>query len=100
MRTSDRLGLLFPYDWSNPEVPDDWVVERVLERQIFQDVVQVCLVLGIDHVRRVAQEMPDEITGYGRFWTVLDNIERGFANAKATISSEQDKGGIRTTKES
>jgi hypothetical protein len=94
MRTSERLGLLFPYDWSNSHATEDWVVERVLERQIFQDVVQVCLVLGVDHVRRVAEKMPDEITSYGRFWTVLDNIERGFADAEAGIPTDQDKEGF------
>jgi hypothetical protein len=65
-----------------------------LERQIFQDVVQVCLVLGVDHVRRVAEDMPTEITSYGRFWTVLDNIERGFADAEAGIPADQDKEGF------
>lgn len=43
-------GLKFPYDWSNPDIPDDVFLYRVLERGITEDIVRVAFRYGTEAV--------------------------------------------------
>ena len=75
------LGLRFPYDWSNPDMPDDALIAAVIERELFEDVCVVCLHFGFDRVesiyaRLVAGKSLSEVTS--SIPRMLENIKRGF----------------------
>jgi hypothetical protein len=76
-RLSQRIGLSFPYDWSNRNMPPDLLIAKVLERGIFLDIAKVSIYYGIEQVRAVAQALPDDVKQRHRFWRSLDNIEKG-----------------------
>lgn len=80
-RKSKTLGLRFPYDWSNPEMPEDALIAAVIERELFEDVCLVCLHFGFDRVesiyaRLVADKSLSEVTS--SIPRMLENIKRGF----------------------
>lgn len=49
-RKSETLGLSLPYDWSNSGIRDEVLIDRVIERGIFEDIVRVSAAYGVTHV--------------------------------------------------
>lgn len=45
-RKSQALQLSFPYDWSNPSMKDEVLIDSVLERGIFEDIVRIYAAYG------------------------------------------------------
>lgn len=56
-RKCEQLGLLFSYDWSNPEISDEALVINVLKRGIFEDICRVCAHFGVATVERLAADL-------------------------------------------
>lgn len=79
LRKSERLGLSFPYDWSNPDIEDDTLIILVAERGFFVDLCTVCAQFGIDRVRSLAALINPAPPALER---MLSNIEKGFAHAQ------------------
>jgi transcriptional regulator with XRE-family HTH domain len=52
---SERLGLSFPYDWSNPQIEDDVLIAKVLDRARFVDVSRTIAHFGLPQVEQVAE---------------------------------------------
>jgi transcriptional regulator with XRE-family HTH domain len=52
---SERLGLSFPYDWSNPEIDDAVLIAKVLDKARFDDVSRTIAHFGLPEVELVAQ---------------------------------------------
>lgn len=50
----DVLNLSFPYDWSNPNIADDVLIAKVIERGLFEDIVRVAAWYGMKKVRAAA----------------------------------------------
>ena len=52
-RKSVKLGLSGAYDWSNPNMRDDVLIGKVLEKHKFEDVARLCFFYGVPKVKRV-----------------------------------------------
>lgn len=48
-----RLGLSAPFDWSNPEIPDDALIAKTAASLRFEDVARLCGHYGLPRVRKV-----------------------------------------------
>lgn len=83
VRKSTRLGLSFPYDWSNPSISDESLILNVLERGIYKDICRVCAHFGLSAVERLYPGLPDSIASSPSLARMLDNIKKGFARAQA-----------------
>lgn len=51
-RKSASLNLSFPYDWSNSSMPDALLIDKVVERGLFEDMTKVAVRYGTDQLRR------------------------------------------------
>lgn len=60
-RKSRQLGLSAPFDWSNPQIPDDVLIAKTAASLGFEDVVRLCGHYGIDRVRAVASRIADPL---------------------------------------
>ncbi len=79
LRRCELLGLEFPYDWSLGFMSDELIVEKVLDRFIFHDVVIVCCRFGFDFVFNILLKM--------KLGEELNPIEaRSMNNIKEAIS--------------
>lgn len=82
---SRLLGLLFPYDWSNPAISDDALILNVLERGIYEDICRICAYYGLARVAHSCLDLPDELvnnTVYkANLKRMLNNIRTGFVRA-------------------
>lgn len=83
VRKSARLGLSFPYDWSNPAISDEALILNVLERGIYPDICRVCAHFGLDVVERLYPSLPNDIVGCPSLARMLNNIKKGFSRAQA-----------------
>jgi hypothetical protein len=83
VRKSARLGLSFPYDWSNPAIGDEALILNVLERGIYPDICRVCAYFGLGMVERLCPRLPDGAASSPSLARMLDNIRKGFAHAQA-----------------
>jgi DNA-binding transcriptional ArsR family regulator len=52
-RKSERLGLSAPYDWPNPDIPDDALIAKAGSSLRFEDIAALCAHYGLDRVRSV-----------------------------------------------
>lgn len=52
-RKSEWLGLSAPYDWPNPDIPDDALIAKVGSSLRFEDIAALCAHYGLDRVRSV-----------------------------------------------
>lgn len=73
-----KLGLSFPYDWSNRGgISDNALIINVLKRGIFEDICRTCAYFGIEKVDSLAavvfKDEPSLI--YPR---MIENIRKGF----------------------
>ncbi len=83
VRKSARLGLSFPYDWSNPAISDEALILNVLERGIYPDICRVCAHFGLGAVERLYPSLPNDTAGSPSLARMLDNIKKGFTRAQA-----------------
>lgn len=51
-RKSASLDLSFPYDWSNSAMSDTLLIDKVVERGLFEDLVKVAARFGTAPLRR------------------------------------------------
>jgi transcriptional regulator with XRE-family HTH domain len=51
-RKSVSLKLSFPYDWSNSSMSDALLIDKVVERGLFEDMVKVAVRYGTEPLRR------------------------------------------------
>jgi len=51
-RKSANLNLSFPYDWSNSSMPDSLLIDKVVERGLFEDMAKIAIFYGTDALRR------------------------------------------------
>ena len=51
-RKSASLELSFPYDWSNSTMPDALLIDKVVERGLFEDLAKVAARFGTKPLRR------------------------------------------------
>lgn len=51
-RKSVTLKLSFPYDWSNSSMPDALLIDKVVERGLFEDMVKIAVQYGTEPLRR------------------------------------------------
>jgi hypothetical protein len=76
---SKRIGLDFPYDWSNPRMDEDVLIRKVVKRRRFSDVLRVCVAFGLPRVQAVADEV--EPNREGPLHEMLASIRNGFERA-------------------
>jgi len=81
-RKSGRLGLSFPYDWSNPAISDEALILNVLERGIYEDICRVCAHFGLGAVDHLRSGLPADVAASPSLARMLDNIKKGFARAQ------------------
>lgn len=80
---SARLGLTFPYDWSNPNISDEALILNVLARGLFEDICRICVYFGIGEVERIYTAMPPPAIANPALPRILSNIKQGFARAQS-----------------
>jgi hypothetical protein len=86
IRKSARLGLSFPYDWSNPSIGDEALILNVLERGIYRDICRVCAHFGLATVERLLPSLPSATASSPSLARMLENIRKGFARAQTRQS--------------
>jgi transcriptional regulator with XRE-family HTH domain len=75
-QTSHKLGLDFPYDWSNPGMPEDTLIAKVLEKARFADVSRIFAHFGHDRVTQTAQDFGIDLSS-GVLGSLMPSIELG-----------------------
>ena len=81
LRKSMRLGLSFPYDWSNPSITDEALILNVLERGIYRDICRICAHYGLGAIEQMRSSLPKSIAYSPSLIRMLDNVKKGFARA-------------------
>lgn len=76
-RKSARLGLSGAYDWSNPNIKDDVLIGKVLEKHRFEDVARLCMYYGVPKVKRVFKRRSFEPMTNASVARMLSNIGKG-----------------------
>jgi transcriptional regulator with XRE-family HTH domain len=70
---SARIGLSFPYDWSNPQIADEVLIAKVLDKARFDDVSRTTAHYGLPLVELVAQRFGIDL-GAGPLGAILPSI--------------------------
>jgi transcriptional regulator with XRE-family HTH domain len=76
LRKSERLGLDFPYDWSNPAISDTALIGAVLGRARFMDVSKIFAHFGMAQVEQVAADLNIDLHA-GVLGALMPGIQRG-----------------------
>ena len=76
-RKSAKIGLSGAYDWSNPNIRDDVLILKVLERHKFEDVARLCFYFGDPKVKRVFKRLAFEPMTNVIVTRMLSNIRKG-----------------------
>ena len=76
-RKSVKIGLSGAYDWSNPNIRDDVLIGRVLEKHKFEDVARLCFYYGVPKVKRVFKRRAFEPVTRASVARMLSNISKG-----------------------
>ena len=76
-RKSVKIGLSGAYDWSNPNIRDDVLIGKVLEKHKFEDVVRLCFYYGVPKVKRVFKRRAFEPMASASVTRMLSNINKG-----------------------
>lgn len=73
----------FPYIWSNRHASDELLIEKVLERALFKDVLTLCAHYGVPKVSAVlyASSLKEDAILMHNLQRMLTNIQKGFADA-------------------
>ncbi len=75
-RKSTRLGLDFPYDWSNPAISDEALIGKVLDRARFMDVSKIIAHYGHERVAQVAADLSIDLNA-GVLGALMPGIYQG-----------------------
>jgi hypothetical protein len=95
-RKSVKIGLSGAYDWSNPNIKDDVLIGKVLEKHKFEDVARLCFYYGVPKVKRVFKRRAYEPMTSASVTRMLGNISKGLrtsrgkANSKVTFHSRNE----------
>lgn len=73
---SKKLALDFPYDWSNPNISEEALIAKVLDKARFMDVSRVFAYFGHARVNAVAQDFSIDLE-HGVLAALMPGIERG-----------------------
>lgn len=84
LRLSEKLGLDFPYDWSNPAISDTALIGKVLDRARFMDVSKTFAHFGHARVESVAADLGIDLTS-GVLGSLMAGIKRGLEKANAHV---------------
>ena len=76
-RKSVKIGLSGAYDWSNPNIRDDVLIGKVLEKHKFEDVARLCFYFGVPKVKRVFKRRAFEHMTSASVARMLSNISKG-----------------------
>jgi hypothetical protein len=76
-RKSAKIGLSGAYDWSNPNIQDDVLIGKVLEKHKFEDVARLCFYYGVPRVKRVFKRGSFEPMTSANVTRMLSNISKG-----------------------
>jgi hypothetical protein len=76
-RKSVTIGLSGAYDWSNPNIRDDVLIAKVLEKHKFEDVARLCLHYGISRVTRTFRRHSFDPMATASVSRMLRNIRKG-----------------------
>jgi hypothetical protein len=76
-RKSVKIGLSGAYDWSNPNIKDDVLISKVLEKHKFEDVARLCFYYGVPKVKRVFKRRAFEPMTSASVTRMLSNISKG-----------------------
>ena len=76
-RKSVKIGLSGAYDWSNPNIRDDVLISKVLEKHKFEDVARLCFYYGVPKVKRVFKRRTFEPMASASVTRMLSNISKG-----------------------
>lgn len=76
-RKSVKIGLSGAYDWSNPNIRDDVLIIKVLEKHKFEDVARLCFYYGVAKVKRVFKQRTFEPMTSASVTRMLSNISKG-----------------------
>lgn len=74
-RKSRQLALSAPFDWSNPQIPDDVLIAKTAASLRFEDVARLCAHYGIDRVRSVVASRVADLLPRAILERQLRNIE-------------------------
>ena len=80
---SVKIGLSGAYDWSNPNIRDDVLIAKVLEKHKFEDVARLCLYYSVPKVKRVFKRREFDPMTTASVTRMLSNISKGLRRAKA-----------------
>ena len=83
-RPSQKLGLDFPYDWSNPGISDTALIGKVLDKARFMDVSKTFAHYGHERVESVAADLGIDLT-CGVLGSLMPGIQRGLASHTAHV---------------
>ena len=81
-RKSVKIGLSGAYDWSNPNIRDDVLIGKVLEKHKFEDVARLCFYYGVPKVKRVFKRRAFEPMTTASVTRMLGNISKGLRASK------------------
>jgi hypothetical protein len=81
-RKSIKIGLSGAYDWSNPNIKDDVLIGKVLEKHKFEDVARLCFYYGVPRVKRVFKRRTFEHMAHASVTRMLHNISKGLRAAQ------------------
>jgi hypothetical protein len=84
---SVKLGLSGPYDWSNPNMRDDVLIAKVLEKHKFDDVARLCFYYGIPKVKRVFKRSQFGPMTRACVTRMLGNINKGLSALEEQASA-------------
>jgi len=73
---SQKLGLDFPYDWSNPGMSEDTLIHQVLKKGRFMDILRLARHYGIDRIDAEAQVFV-ESSNWPRLSQIIERIYTG-----------------------
>jgi len=76
-RKSVKIGLSGAYDWSNPNIRDDVLIGKVLEKHRFEDVARLCFYYGVPKVKRVFKRRSFDPMASASVARMLSNISKG-----------------------
>lgn len=78
-RKSEMLGLSAPYDWPNPDMPDDALIAKAGSSLRFEDIAALCAHYGLDRVRSVLAKSAEGDLEKKILARQLKNIEAALA---------------------
>ncbi len=78
-RKSKRLGLSAPYDWPNPDTPDDALIAKAGASLRFEDIAALCAHYGLDRVQSVLAKSAKDELERKIFARQLKNIQAALA---------------------